>query len=76
MPAPKRKPGRPPKGESRGKRINLYVTEPREELFEQAFTLLKARGMLPSTAQLRRSRTEIIDYALDALIQKLDTAEE
>lgn len=76
MPASKRKPGRPPKGDTRGKRINLYVTEPREQLFIQAFDLLKEQGKLPSTARLQRSRTEVIDYALDALIQTLQEAGE
>lgn len=68
----KGKPGRKPDGESAGKRINIYFTEPREELFERAFDLLKSKGMLPSIATLRRSRTEVIDFALDALIAKLE----
>lgn len=68
----KGKPGRKPDGDSAGKRINIYFTEPREELFERAFDLLKTKGMLPSIATLRRSRTEVIDFALDALIAKLE----
>lgn len=68
----RRKPGRPPTGKTRGRRLNLYVTEPREILFERAFELLQNHDMLPTTAELRTSRTEIIDYALDALIKKLE----
>lgn len=64
--------GRKPDGESAGKRINIYFTEPREHLFERAYDLLKNKGMLPSTATLRRSRTDVIDFALDALIDKLE----
>lgn len=67
-----KKPGRPPAGENTGTRINLYLTEPREQLFERAFNLLKEQGKLPSTASLRRSRTDVIDFALDALIEKLE----
>ena len=64
--------GRPPEGEKTGTRINIYFTEPRERLYTRAFNLLKAKGMLPSTAELRKSRTDVIDFALDALIQKLE----
>ncbi|MEO1286205.1 MAG: hypothetical protein AAFV93_00450 [Chloroflexota bacterium] len=64
--------GRPPAGDKTGTRLNLYLTEPREELFERAFTLLKEQGKLPSTSTLKRSRTEVIDFALDALIEKLE----
>lgn len=64
--------GRKPDGESAGKRINIYFTEPREQLFEKAYNLLKGKGMLPSTATLSRSRTDVIDFALDALVAKLE----
>jgi len=64
--------GRPPAGENTGTRINLYLTEPREELFKRAYELLRKNNMLPSTSDLRRSRTEIVDFALDALIEKLE----
>ena len=64
--------GRPPAGEKTGTRINLYLTEPREELFKRAYELLRKNNMLPSTSDLRRSRTEIVDFALDALIEKLE----
>ena len=67
------KAGRPSIGENTGTRINIYFTEPREELFTKAFHLLKSKGMLPSTAELRRSRTDVIDFALDALIEKLES---
>lgn len=64
--------GRPPAGDKTGTRLNLYLTEPREELFQRAYDLLKARGMLPSTSSLKRSRTDVVDFALDALIEKLE----
>lgn len=67
-----KKPGRPPAGKNTGERVNIYFTEPRAELFEKAFYLLKEKGKLPSTADLRRSRTDVIDFALDALIEKLE----
>ncbi|GAB5491131.1 MAG: hypothetical protein Phog2KO_13460 [Phototrophicaceae bacterium] len=67
-----KKRGRPPAGDVTGKRINIYFTEPREELFERAYNLLKGKGMLPSTATLSRSRTDVIDFALDALVAKLE----
>ena len=70
---PKR--GRPPAGDKRGSRINLYLTEPRAELFERAYTLLKAKRRLPTTAELETSRTDIVDYALDALIRELEADE-
>ncbi len=63
--------GRPPHGTKRGRPITIYMNQPREELFEQAFNLLKSKGMLPSTANINRSRTDVIDFALDALIAKL-----
>jgi hypothetical protein len=68
---PKR--GRPPVGNERGSRINLYLTEPRAALFDKAFLMLKAKRRLPSTAEIETSRTEVIDYALDALIRELET---
>lgn len=64
--------GRPTAGDKTGTRLNLYLTEPREELFDRAFNLLKMQGKLPSTATLKRSRTEVIDFALDALIAQLE----
>lgn len=67
-----KKAGRPPAGERTGTRVNIYFTEPREKLFERAFNLLKEQGKLPSTIDLRRSRTAVIDFALDALIEKLE----
>jgi hypothetical protein len=68
----KKKRGRPPLGEQTGVRISLYLTEPREELFQRAFDLLREKGMLPSTSSLNNSRTDIVDFALDALIEKLE----
>lgn len=67
----KKGPGRPPKGSKRGRPLTIYLSQPREELFEEAYDLMRERGMLPSTAQLNRSRTVIIDMALDALVEKL-----
>jgi hypothetical protein len=67
---PKR--GRPPVGNERGSRINLYMTEPRAEQFQKAFELLKAKRRLSSKAELETSRTDIIDYALDALLRELE----
>jgi hypothetical protein len=67
----KKKRGRPPIGENTGTRLNLYLTEPREELFEEAYNLLKEKGLLPRDMVLKRSRTEIIDRALEALIKQL-----
>lgn len=67
-----KKKGRPPAGENTGTRLNLYLTEPREELFKRAYELLKEKGMLPSTSSLKRSRTDVVDFALDALIEKLE----
>jgi hypothetical protein len=68
----KKKRGRPPLGEQTGVRISLYLTEPREELFERAYKLLREKGMLPSTSSVNTSRTDIVDFALDALIEKLE----
>ena len=67
-----KKRGRPPKGSRRGRPLTIYVSQPREALFEQAFTLMREQGILPSTANVNQSRTEIIDHALDALIEKLN----
>jgi hypothetical protein len=60
----KRKRGRPPEGDKRGSRINLYMTEPRAEQFLRAFELLKVKRRLPTTAESETSRTDIVDYAL------------
>ncbi|MGJ3240008.1 MAG: hypothetical protein ACFE0Q_14950 [Anaerolineae bacterium] len=68
----KKKRGRPPKGEHRGRPLTIYMSQPREALFQQAFDLMRERGILPSTANVNQSRTEVIDHALDALIAKLD----
>ena len=71
-----KKRGRPPKGSRRGRPLTIYVSQPREALFEQAFTLMREQGILPSTANVNQSRTEIIDHALDALIEKLKRSHE
>jgi hypothetical protein len=55
-----------------GIRINLYMTEARAEQFQRAFELLKAKRRLPSKAELETSRTDIIDYAMDALLRELE----
>jgi hypothetical protein len=68
---PRRKPGRPPAGTRKGRSIMVYLSQPREELFEEAFRLLKSQKRLPITAELNNSRTEVIDYALEALLDKL-----
>jgi hypothetical protein len=67
----KKRMGRPPIGENTGTRLNLYLTEPREQLFEEAFELLKLKGLLAENSILQRSRTEIVDFALQALIKEL-----
>jgi hypothetical protein len=67
----KKRMGRPPIGENTGTRLNLYLTEPREQLFEEAYQLLKDKGLIVKDAPLKRSRTEIIDRALEALIKQL-----
>lgn len=72
----KRKRGRPPKGTRRGRPLTIYMSQPREALFQEAFDLMRARGILPSTANVNQSRTEVIDHALDALIDKLSDAAE
>lgn len=70
----KRKRGRPPKGTRRGRPLTIYMSQPREALFQEAFDLMRERGILPSTANVNQSRTEVIDHALDALIDKLGNA--
>jgi hypothetical protein len=67
-----KKRGRPPKGARRGRPLTIYMSQPREELFQQAFNLMRQQGILPSTANVNQSRTEVIDHALDALIEKLE----
>jgi hypothetical protein len=67
--------GRPTKGEKRGRPLTIYLTQPREQRFEELFELLKTKGILPSTADINRSRAAIIDHALDALITKLKSQE-
>lgn len=67
----KRKRGRPPKGTRRGRPLTIYMSQPREALFQEAFDLMREGGILPSTANVNQSRTEVIDHALDALIEKL-----
>jgi hypothetical protein len=69
----KKQRGRPTAGKGTGKRINIYFTEPREALYTRAFNLLKEKGKLPSTSDHNRSRTDVIDYALDALIRELES---
>jgi len=66
-----KKRGRPPKGNRRGRPLTIYMSQPREALFEQAFDMMRSQGILPSTANVNQSRTEVIDHALDALIEKL-----
>lgn len=66
-----KKAGRPTEGARRGRPITIYLSEPREELFKEVFDLMQAEGFLPSTAELNRSRTLLIDHALDALKEKL-----
>ncbi len=66
-----KKRGRPPKGTHRGRPLTIYMSQPREDLFAQAFDLMREQGILPSTANVNQSRTEVIDHALDALIAKL-----
>jgi|GEM_PF-6928216 len=67
----KKKRGRPPKGTHRGRPLTIYMSQPREALFKEAFELMREQGILPSTANVSQSRTEVIDHALDALIAKL-----
>ncbi|GAB5492940.1 MAG: hypothetical protein Phog2KO_31550 [Phototrophicaceae bacterium] len=66
-----KKRGRPPKGTHRGRPLTIYMSQPREELFIEAFNLMREQSILPSTANVNQSRTEVIDHALDALIAKL-----
>lgn len=67
-----KKRGRPPKGKHRGRPLTIYMSQPREELFQKAFSLMREHGILPSTSNVNQSRTEVIDHALDALIEKLE----
>ncbi len=71
-----KKRGRPPKGKHRGRPLTIYMSQPREDLFAQAFDLMREQGILPSTANVNQSRTEVIDHALDALIAKLKQKQE
>jgi hypothetical protein len=66
-----RKMGRPPTGTKRGRHMTIYLTEPREALFEEAFNLLKKQRKLPGTSTMNRSRVDVIDYALEALLEQL-----
>lgn len=59
----------------RGRPLNIYLSESREKLFQEVFDLMQAQGLLPSTADINRSRSLIIDYALDALKAKLKEEE-
>jgi hypothetical protein len=70
-----KKAGRPPQGIRRGRPITIYLSEPRERLFEEVFELMQANGVLPSTADINRSRALIIDHALDALKAKFDDSD-
>lgn len=67
-----RRVGRPPEGNERGRPITIYLSEPRERLFEEVFLLMQQQGILPSTAKINRSRALMIDHALDALKEKLN----
>jgi hypothetical protein len=64
--------GRPPQGSRRGRPVTIYLSEPREQLFAEVFDLMLNQGVLPSTANLNRSRAVIIDHALDALKARLN----
>lgn len=57
-------------------RVNLYLTQRRTELFQQAFELLKEQQHLPASAQLHGSRTTIVDLAFEALFRELERDEE
>lgn len=72
----KKRRGRPPKGTRRGRPLTIYMSQPREELFQKAFDMMCELGILPSTANVNQSRTEVIDHALDALIEKLQRRQE
>jgi hypothetical protein len=67
----KKKAGRPPQGNRRGRPITIYLSEPRERLFEEVFDMMQEQNILPSTAEINRSRALIIDHALDALKARL-----
>lgn len=71
MTAKSRRPGRPPDGSRRGRPLTIYLNQPRETRFQEAFELLQAKGLLPAEAALNRSRSQVIDFALQALIEKL-----
>lgn len=60
------------KNQNKRMRVNLYLTRKRSLLFEHAFDLLQKKGMLDKAAELDRSRTMIVDHALEALIRELD----
>lgn len=62
-------------GGKRGRPLNIYLSEARERQFKEVFDLMKAQGLLPSTAELNRSRTLIIDHALDALKDRLSSSD-
>lgn len=66
-----KKRGRPPVGVHRGRPLTIYMSQPREELFIEAFDLMVELGYLPSTATINLSRTEVIDQALETFIKKL-----
>jgi hypothetical protein len=70
-----KKAGRPPQGIRRGRPITIYLSEPRERLFEEVFQLMQSNGVLPSTADINRSRALIIDHALDALKARFDDSD-
>lgn len=65
---------RPPDGRQLGRPLTIYFNQPRETRFQEAFKLLQTRGMLPATAIVSRSRSQVIDFALDALVEKLKTS--
>lgn len=67
--------GRPPQGTRRGRPITIYLSEPRERLFAEVFEMMQDNGILPSTADINRSRALIIDHALDALKARLHERE-
>ncbi len=66
-----RRPGRPPDGSKRGRPLTIYLNQPRDARFQEAFQLLQTKGLLSADATLSRSRSHVIDFALQALIEKL-----
>lgn len=54
-----------------GRNVTIYLSPAREALFEKVFHLMRERSMIPSTAEMNKSRSLIIDHALDALHEKL-----